>query len=618
MKVLVVGGVKTKNITDAIENAFNKGSIDCIDKTTVDDARIFFKNGESCDRVIVMQQALDDDGSITSEKLVRDNISKLVEIYKANGLKTETIVVCQQEEYIESIMEETFGLGRRCLTIHHTDRAFKIAFFKKLITMELEDIYETMGVKEERPQEIEQLDANENTGIDEENAVEYQEESWTCGEGDIEEVPEYEEKSEESTEEKEELLPNDGFSTNMDFDYEGQDTEKSEDSDEIDTDELEEMDGDTELEEVDDKYDEELPGIPVDLDGELYPTASEELFSDELYEKAEEEVVNPTFDIGKMIEADQEEEVKEKEVKTAKIIADFEESAYSDEKEYGGDAKLAKELKNISKRGYSMVVTGGRNSGVSTTAYLIAKTIADMGFSVLLVDLVTNRNSQAIINKNVYEYIHSSTDIRNSSIKALRSPDKIDECISIADTGLHVLTSSLDSVETDVDAILTPNEMNKFMSVTRLAYQFVIIDCDVKSLSKCLLNTLYSQDEIVVTVEDSTKGYVNILQTLGRIDSDIAADEVFSRGKLVVTKVNKQTTKRLGKRHRGLNSVIKQVDAIAEDLTGEYTEFKVSQLTIAGGIPFSNNYDDMWIGTGKEPTGIIEAVKKILYSIISR
>lgn len=180
----------------------------------------------------------------------------------------------------------------------------------------------------------------------------------------------------------------------------------------------------------------------------------------------------------------------------------------------------------------TIIVTGDRGSGVTTTAYLLAKKFAE-DVPVLYFDCDIDRHG--ILSYIDYETFRAYDRSMTEGVKRCRDASFFSNCVVQYDTNLDILTSdySCDAEDNDISkahAVVAENVMN---------YGVVVVDCPVNKLH--LIPDLVLTGNTVVCMECSKRGVMNMLCGLEGSPLELRYKRcIHSRGHLLVTKLSKR------------------------------------------------------------------------------
>lgn len=181
----------------------------------------------------------------------------------------------------------------------------------------------------------------------------------------------------------------------------------------------------------------------------------------------------------------------------------------------------------------TIIVTGDRGTGVTTTALMLAKEFAKK-VRVLYFDCdVDNHGLLSYIDYNTfrdYERIHMQ------GVKLCRKNDAFLNCVISYDTNLDILT-------TDYSCDVTEEELEVTQGVVAEnadRYGVVIVDCPVSKLH-CIQDLVLIGNGIIC-VDESKRGFMNMLCQFESSPLAIRYKRTLAtKGTMFVTKVNKNT-----------------------------------------------------------------------------
>lgn len=180
----------------------------------------------------------------------------------------------------------------------------------------------------------------------------------------------------------------------------------------------------------------------------------------------------------------------------------------------------------------TIIVTGDRGSGVTTTAYMLAKKFAEK-VPVLYFDCDIDRHG--ILSYISYETFRAYDRTMTEGIKRCRDSSIFGNCVVQYDTNLDILTSDYSCDADDVDI----QKAHNVVAENAMNYGIVIVDCPVSKLH--LIPDLILTGNTVVCMECSKRGVMNMLCGLEGSPLELRYKRcIMSRGTLIATKLNKQ------------------------------------------------------------------------------
>lgn len=247
------------------------------------------------------------------------------------------------------------------------------------------------------------------------------------------------------------------------------------------------------------------------------------------------------------------------------------------------------QLDKLSIKRASYVFAGTQSSGTSTLAYNIGRLIARMGFTVLLVGMDTRNKPFSYMTADLFDIVHTNDQSSLSLNLAMNHSVDIANYTNIEDAGFHVLTLGLNQQHRELEKLTTQEKLNKFNGFARQMYNFVIYDMSMDMIQSVGVDIAFSCDDIIYTVESTTDGLIRAMNDFGSIKDEQIRALMFSKSKLVLTKYMDQTLY-FGKKIKKEIELLKQLDNIIEELTGDISDYRMSELKIVGIIPFSFDF----------------------------
>ena len=156
MKVLISGGVKTDNITNAMAKHF-QASVDIASLQYITEIKDYLDRGDTFDRLIVMQQSITHNGDIEDPNQIASILEDFVDIVVNNLEEQEIIFIATNEDLAEIIYGITFNINNRAKIILYQDSApFKTSFFKSCVTVDINNMDESIQLRglEYKPKDL--------------------------------------------------------------------------------------------------------------------------------------------------------------------------------------------------------------------------------------------------------------------------------------------------------------------------------------------------------------------------------------------------------------------------------------------------------------------------------
>lgn len=254
------------------------------------------------------------------------------------------------------------------------------------------------------------------------------------------------------------------------------------------------------------------------------------------------------------------------------------------------DKELKKKLEAFAARGNSICVTGCGGCGTSTVAFNLANVLANIGYSVLLVDFDTEGRTQNYISSDCYK----SMDPDGANLMAaVNSGQGINVHTSVVKRGLHLLTMGIGGDAAKPEDLLNEAKISRFINLAKPSHNFVIYDVPFDSATGFLSEAVYLADNLVLVTEMNTHGVMKTMLKVCNIDSQDMQDTFFSKAQLVFNKY-RNFNKLLGQKVKTAKDITKIMDDTVYDLIGEDNGLYFSSMHIAGILEDDPNYEYAW------------------------
>lgn len=256
-------------------------------------------------------------------------------------------------------------------------------------------------------------------------------------------------------------------------------------------------------------------------------------------------------------------------------------------------AELRKILDSYSRRGHCMLVSGTSNSGTTTLAGNIANVVAGLGYNVAIVDFDLSKRGQTYLSRDAFMAVNSDSNYTDTLMKVINNRNSnISANSAIVKTGLNLFGTSVEEDTPNIEKIVkSQNDLRDFIYNLKTIYNFIVIDSPMDYLDKHLSELVVSSDSIVLTVEPTNKSLLEFTMNLVNIEEYKVSRDIFSRAKIVASKVSGSTDKILGKKCNNYNSMLRLLDQHIYDVTGNETGGMFSNLRVSGVIPSIVNLD---------------------------
>ena len=255
--------------------------------------------------------------------------------------------------------------------------------------------------------------------------------------------------------------------------------------------------------------------------------------------------------------------------------------------------ELKKILDSYSRRGHCMLVSGTSNSGTTTLAGNIANVVAGLGYNVAIVDFDLSKRGQTYLSRDAFMAVNSDSNYTDTLMKVINNRNSnISANSAIVKTGLNLFGTSVEEDTPNIEKIVkSQNDLRDFIYNLKTIYNFIVIDSPMDYLDKYLSELVVSSDSIVLTVEPTNKSLLEFTMNLVNIEEYKVSRDIFSRAKIVASKVSGSTDKILGKKCNNYNNMLRILDQHIYDVTGNETGGMFSNLRVSGVIPSIVNLD---------------------------
>lgn len=626
MKVLISGGIKTQNIVNGIASKFENSGVDFIVVHYIEEIEDIFTRGEYFDRAIIIEQSWTNELEETDEMEMRQKLNEFArqEIGReARGVSY--VFLTQTAESAAMVYEEILPIKSNSVVVVKAPR-YSVSFFTSLVSCDLDQFPEEI-VYTPRIEDIQTEDLEEEAGdvilrdIIDSGEEEYQSDNIS----DI-----LDELLGDDLGEDNELGYDGGVDIGGTFDSDGNIFD-GEDTFETDSEELGSMNSefDEDLYEQGEVYDSvemesddlgsgygteefgkqgefrdhwgDMEGIPIDDEVTIEDSEDEDeesLWGQGTYGDIEEVQIEGENTHEEYVEIQGDVLKNTKQAIRGAVFSDSDyestEDIYEQPQEVHrvnlSNDKIRATIAAFASRGNSIVVTGCGGCGTSTVAYNLANTIANIGYTVLLVDMDTKGRTQSYISRDNYNSM--DTDGANL-MAALNSSSGINAHVAIVREGFRLLSMGMGGDPVELDQILQKPRLLRFINLAKNSHNFVIYDIPMKDAVGCAGDVTFMADNLAIVIDSSNWGVAKTMLSICNIESDDMQDTVFSKGQLVYNRY-RGFKNMLGTRVRSALDVSKAMDSKVSELVGVDTGFYFSEMHIAGIINHDEEFESGW------------------------
>lgn len=641
MRISISGGIKTINISNAIQSKIESGGDDIVTLSSIDELIEYIDCGYNIDRIILIEQAITEDGSINDMGEIRGIINNISSIISAKQPKAKVVFLTKYDDLADIIYEESLSVrGNSIIVIKQPPYAAN--FFIMLATEELDNIDSeltyTPGTlnnndEEEWEQpddaEAEQVDnldlellrelAKEDTaGSEEESNMQWDDDAFDDDSGDKEIKDEIQEDTLEndstaevsdewedentdtddvsSTEEAEHL--NNDVSVGMEWEdtvEDSSDIDEQWEDDEVSTEETEQVSSINEDEIYSSNNNVQLEGTHdrlEDIASDTLYTAeddtSRQLDNEAIYKKEESSTDDALYT--------QNDREAKGMFSTSRLNRKQRAQSYDGIKLNidGGitTTELAHRIESFASRGNSIVVTGSGGTGVSTIVLNMANFIASLGYSVLIVDMDTMHRTQSYITKQSYNSIEAGD---SSLMTTINSGSPAERYAKVVRPGIHLLSMWMGGDCVPVGDIIKREKLPRFINSIKSSYNFAIYDIPFEYATTVLQDVIYTADNIVNVVDCSNYGISKFMLDYCNIASEEMQEALFNRTEIVFNKFRGLDTV-MGRKVRKFTDILKILDDKVIDLTSTDSGIYFSNMHIVSKLDYDDRFEEQWFG----------------------
>ena len=254
------------------------------------------------------------------------------------------------------------------------------------------------------------------------------------------------------------------------------------------------------------------------------------------------------------------------------------------------DRQIIEDLRTPAARGHSICVTGCGGCGTSTIAYNMANALANLGYTVLLVDFDTVNRTQSYI--SIDNYNSMNPDGANL-MAAVNSSQGINTQVTVAKRGLHLLTMGMGGDVASPEETFNKDKITRFINLVKPTHNFVIYDVPFDDATGFLADVVYLADELVLVTEMSTHGIIKTMLKVCNVASQEMQDTLFSKSQIIFNKY-RGLNKLLGKKIKVANDITKIMDDKVKELCGQDSGLYFSDMRIAGIINDDPDFEYGW------------------------
>lgn len=638
MKVLLAGGIKTQNIADGLNNKFASGGVDFIVVKYIEDIENIFSRGEYYDRALLVEQCWTNDSQETDERVIRQRINDFANAAASRDIKGINFIFLMQSEHTAAMVhEEILALTGVSVVVVKPPR-YSVNFFASLVTCDIEQFPEKLVYKpfkdldevvEDKKEVYKVVEDTPDVVFNTEELADISMELFNIEENEAPGLEDYDKGVDVVLEGEQDDYVDDSDIWEGLFDTEIEDTIEVEDAeddilidDEIDTDisgaipEFSRVNQDENQCNIVDSVEEKVYAKSGDIDGDV-PECTDDY---NIY--VEEEQLDKSGDVGSPYEESIPEYIDdslyEEEASNIKIPVDieqpevkevsskvddeellFEDTIYKDTnintkdnnaKFDFSDENIKATLDTFASRGNSIAVTGCGGCGTSTVAYQLANTIANAGYTVLLIDMDTHGRAQSYISKDSYNCVETNGA---NLMQALKSSAGINAYVSIVRPGFRLLTMGLGGDIVPLEKIVQTQKLSRFINLAKTSHNFVIYDIPFNDAVGCAEDVMYMADNIVLVSDASNWGTTKTLLSVCNVESEDMQETLFSKAQILFNRCGR-ASKIMGKKVKSTIDIARAMDSKLREILGEDTGYYFKDMQLCNSLDDIQELEEGW------------------------
>lgn len=139
MKITITAGIKTINISNAIEERLNSSGDSLVTLPSLEELEEYIECGYKIDRIVIIEQAITDDGSLNDQTEIRNRVNDISSIIASREKDAEVVILTRYDEIADLIYEESLSIrARSCILVK--DRPYSTSFFVGITTSDISNI----------------------------------------------------------------------------------------------------------------------------------------------------------------------------------------------------------------------------------------------------------------------------------------------------------------------------------------------------------------------------------------------------------------------------------------------------------------------------------------------
>lgn len=286
------------------------------------------------------------------------------------------------------------------------------------------------------------------------------------------------------------------------------------------------------------------------------------------------------------------------------------------------EVELREMLDSYNRRGHVMTVSGSSDSGKTTIAGNTANLIANMGYTVALVDFDLHKRGQVFLNSSAYESVIHDDNYEDVLLRVINSKGTdVSAQASIVKEGLSLFGLSVNEDTPDLQKIIKDREsISNFVYNLKSLYNFVIIDCPMQYMNTDLGELAIISDTVAITSNVSNKSMLEFIMEITNINDHRVGRDIVGRGRVVLNRCDSTSGALLGYRYNNYPDIFAILDRFVYDSTGYSTDGMFSGMLHSTTIPTINGLDSLILGKkyfSETPSGK-ELYVNLLHSLLKK
>lgn len=286
------------------------------------------------------------------------------------------------------------------------------------------------------------------------------------------------------------------------------------------------------------------------------------------------------------------------------------------------EVELREMLDSYNRRGHVMTVSGSSDSGKTTIAGNTANLIANMGYTVALVDFDLHKRGQVFLNSSAYESVIHDDNYEDVLLRVINSKGTdVSAQASIVKEGLSLFGLSVNEDTPDLQKIIKDREsISNFVYNLKALYNFVIIDCPMQYMNTDLGELAIISDTVAITSNVSNKSMLEFIMEITNINDHRVGRDIVGRGRVVLNRCDSTNGALLGYRYNNYPDIFAILDRFVYDSTGYSTDGMFSGMLHSTTIPTINGLDSLILGKkyfSETPSGK-ELYINLLHSLLKK